>query len=276
MRDAFEVMARIRETPDLSARVVLFAGFLEAEFGYDGFTYGICIDASSLENMFASHILKMRIRHSEWLQQYSDDQLGKRDLAVVHGFLGEGLLLQSRVFRAVDDGRVPDLYCEVPNRARDYYKSGFFLPLRSGGLVCGVGLHSSSMTPERHDEQFARAGHLIVELCRQFHDMASWRDEIAAATGLSAKNLQVLQLRSQGLLDKQIIEITGHRHENSVRQHIERVRKALRTKTEREMLIRAASLGLTAVPEFPDRKLSEIETTARLTAEREGWLRDMV
>ena len=123
------------------------------------------------------------------------------------------------------------------------------------------------MTPS-----FGNMARLSLELCRQFHDMASWRSELVDSLGLTERNLQVLELRSQGLQDKQIIEVTGHRHENSIRQHMDRVQAALYTTTERDALIRAASLGLTAIPGMPDRKLTELEKTARLTAEREGWL----
>lgn len=99
-------------------------------------------------------------------------------------------------------------------------KSGVFLSLRGRGLVGGMGLHCSRLSPEQHDARFVKHGPIVIELCRQFHDMACWRKEIIAATSLSATNLQILQLRAQGLLDKQIIEITGHAHENSVCQHM--------------------------------------------------------
>jgi len=270
--DAIDVMARIRDEADLNRRMTIFSEFLKSEFHYDGFTYGVGFDFSSVESLLSRFLLKESGLDPEWMQQYTVDALGTKDLSVLHVALREGILLQSQVFRAADGGDIPDHFTEVPNRARDYLKSGFFLSLRARGLIGGMGLHASGMTPQEHDARFARHGHIIVELCRQFHDIACWRQEIIAATGLTEANLKILSLRAQGLLDKEIIEITGHAHENSVGQHMERVRQKLSARNDRHMLTLAAGLGLIGQPDLPDRRLRDIERTAKDVAAREGWL----
>lgn len=276
MFDAVEMMARVREEPALDARIRLFSDFLKAEFQYDGFTYGVGFDFSSVQALLSRFLLKESGLSPEWMDHYIADGLATKDLSVLHVTLKDGILLQSQVFRAADGGNIPDHFAEVPNRARDYMKSGFFLSLRARGLVGGMGLHSSTLTPVQHDARFAAHGHIVVELCRQFHDIACWRQEIIATTGLTKTNLQMLQLRAQGLQDKAIIEITGHAHENSVGQHMERVRQKLRAKNERQVLSLAAGLGLIGQPELPDWRLLELERTAQDVAAREGWLGRMV
>lgn len=275
MFEAIQLMARIREEPDLETRLSLFSDFLKAEFHYDGFTYGVGFDFTSMEALLSRFLMKESGLDPEWMDQYATEGLGAKDLTVLHVALREGILLQSQVYRAADGGDIPDHFTEVPNRARDYLKSGFFLSLRARGLVGGMGLHSSTMTPDQHDARFARHGHIVVELCRQFHDIACWRQEIIAATGLTEANLQILSLRAQGLRDKQIIEITGHAHENSVGQHMERVRQKLCAQNERQTLSLAAGLGLIGQPELPDKRLLDLERTAQDVARRAGWLSSM-
>lgn len=276
MFDAIQLMARIREEADLDTRISLFSDFLQAEFHYDGFTYGVGFDFTSMEALLSRFLLKDSGLHPEWMEAYTTDALGAKDLSVLHVALREGILLQSQVFRAADSGDIPDHFSEVPNRARDFLKSGFFLSLRARGLVGGMGLHTSTMTPDQHDARFARHGHIVVELCRQFHDIACWRQEIIAATGLTEANLQILSLRARGLRDKQIIDITGHAHENSVGQHMERVRQKLCAQNERQTLSLAAGLGLIGQPELPDKRLLDLERTAQDVARRAGWLNSMI
>ncbi|MCC5960166.1 MAG: hypothetical protein JJU08_12585 [Rhodobacteraceae bacterium] len=185
MFDAIEVMARVREEPALDARISLFSDFLKAEFQYDGFTYGVGFDISSIEELLSRCLLKESDLSPECMEQYIADGLARKDLSVLHMTLQDGILLQSQVFRAADCGDIPDHFAQVPKRARDYMKSGFFLSLRARGLVGGMGLHSSTMAPDQHDTRFAAHGHIMVELCRQFHDIACWRQEIITATGLN-------------------------------------------------------------------------------------------
>jgi len=272
MFDAIQMMARVRDEPVLDRRIRIFSDFLEAEFHYDGFTYGVGFDFSSVEALLSRFLLKESGLNPEWMGQYTADGLGAKDLSVLHVALREGVLLQSQVFRAADGGDIPDHFAEVPNRARDYMTSGFFLSLRARGLVGGMGLHSSTLTPDQHDARFAAHGHIVVELCRQFHDIASWQQEIIAATGLTEANLQMLQLRAQGLKDTAIIAITGHAHENSVGQHMERVRQKLCAKNERQVLSLAAGLGLIGQAELPDWRLKQLERTGKNLADREGWM----
>ncbi len=271
MFDAIQLMARIRDEAVLDTRISLFAAFLESEFGYDGFTYGVGFDFSSVEALLSRFLLKESGLDPEWMTQYTNDALGAKDLSVLHVALREGVLLQSDVFRAADTAEIPPQFAEVPNRARDYLKSGFFLSLRARGLIGGMGLHSSQMTPDQHDARFARHGHIVVELCRQFHDLACWRQEVIAATGLTEANLKILSLRAQGLLDKEIIEITGHAHENSVGQHMDRVRQKLCARNDRHMLTLAAGLGLIGQPDYPDKRLQDLERTAQQIAQRAEW-----
>lgn len=272
MRDAIEIMAKVRDTPLLDDRIKLFSKFLEAEFKYDGFVYGIGLGTSSLESFMQTFQMKIDGMNDEWLGQYATEGLAAKDLSVLHVALREGVLHQSRIFDAVDQGDIPDHYAEVPNRVRDYTRAGFFLSLRSRGLVGGVGLHSSIMSRDQHDAQFVKSGHLIVELCRQFHDMASWKHDIVAATGLSDMNLKVLELRSQGLLAKQIIQITGQEHENSVAQHMKQVRQKLHAQNDKQAMLLAANLGLIGQMGFSEAALKQLEENARAIAEREGWM----
>ena len=269
-------MARIREEPVLDRRIEIFSDFLKAEFHYDGFTYGVGFDFSSVEALLLRFLSKEAGIDGEWVAQYEADALGQKDLAVLHVMLREGVLLQSQVLRAACSGDLPAHFAEVPKRARDYLKSGFFLSLRARGLVGGMGLHSSSMSLDQHDARFARHGHIVVELCRQFHDIACWQQEVIAATGLTEANLRMLSLRAQGLRDKEIIEITGHAHENSVGQHMERMRKKLHARNERHLLTLAAGLGLIGAPDLPDRQLLDLEAAAQTLARNAGWLRRMV
>jgi DNA-binding CsgD family transcriptional regulator len=272
MFEAVNVMARVREEPALDKRIEIFSDFLKCEFRYDGFTYGVGFDFSSMGALLSRFMLKENGLCPEWMRQYTTEALGAKDLSVLHVALRDGVLLQSRVFRAADDGDIPDHFTEVPNRARDYVKSGFFLSLRGTGPIGGMGLHSSDMTPAEHDARFARHGRIVVELCRQFHDMANWRNEAIAATGLTEANLKVLQLRAQGLADKAIIEITGHAHENSVVQHMERVRRKLNARNERQALRLASGLGLIGTAGSEDWRRSDLDSRARLLAQEKGWL----
>lgn len=276
MREAIELMIRLREIQSLDQKVALFTSFLRDEFQYDGFVYGIALDTSSVDSFLDSFHMKRVGRSNEWHQQYATEDLGKKDLSVLHALQREGVLQQSRVFEKVDQNEIPPFYREVPNRVRDYSKSGFFLSLRARGLPVGMGLHSSVLEPRQHDEQFEDHGEVIVELCRQFHDMACWKQDIVEILGLSETNLQILELRSQGLLAKQIIEITGHEHENSVAQHMQQVRQKLRTKNEKQTMMRAAGLGLTGQMGFLEVSLKHLEENAKNLAKREGWLGEIV
>ena len=161
MRDAVQLMSEIRETPLLSTRMERFGEFLEDEFGYTGFTYGVALDATSLESMLSTFLIKERGMPGEWMAQYQNEMLGLRDPSVVHVFLRDGFLLQSSIFDAVEAGIVPKHFCEVPTRGREFIPSGLFLPLRSGGLVGGMGLHST-LSVEAHDTQFRKHGPLII------------------------------------------------------------------------------------------------------------------
>lgn len=276
MRSAIEVMAKVRETPSLDVRIKLFCKFLEAEFKYDGFVYGIGLDTSSMETLMQTYQMKMDGMNEEWLGQYVAEGLAAKDLSVLHVAFREGIMHQSKIFEAADRGDLPEAFVEVPNRVRDYSKSGFFISLRSRGLMGGVGIHSSIMTPDQHDAQFVKNGHLVVELCRQFHHIACWKQDIIAATGLSEMNLKMLGLRSQGLMAKQIIEITGHDHQNSVSQHISQARKKLHAGNEKLAILRAMSFGLIdASPQF-EMDFSNIEAASKAIAEREGWLGEII
>ena len=139
-----------------------------------------------------------------------------------------------------------------------------------------MGIHCSTLAPDRHDAQFAKYGHIVVELCRQFHDVVSWERDIVAATGLSDTNLEILRLKAMGLLDKQIIERTGHSHENSVAQHMTRVARILNTQNERQTLIRATNLGLLGSHGFPEHDVKFIEATAERVRDQVGWLPKLV
>ena len=119
MWDAVELMRAVREARCLDVAIDLFAQFLEAEFKYDGFTYGIAVDARSIESLFGSFIMKERGMSAEWMHQYTSEQLGQRDLTILHVALREGILLQSRVFKATDQGDIPEHFAEVPIRVRD-------------------------------------------------------------------------------------------------------------------------------------------------------------
>lgn len=272
MWDAIKIMQKLRDLSSLDCRIKLFSRFLEAEFKYDGFVYGIGLDTSSVKTLLHTFQMKTDGMSEEWLEQYALEGLAAKDLSVLHVGFREGVMHQSRIFDAADRGEIPDYFAEVPNRVRDYSKSGFFVSLRSRGVMGGVGIHSSIMSPDKHDAQFVKNGHLVVELCRQFHQMACWKHDVISATGISDMNLKVLALRSQGLTAKQVIEITGHDHQNSVVQHIKQARKKLHAANEMQAIIRARSLGLIDVSEPFAPVLSNVETASRVIAEHEGWL----
>lgn len=105
--------------------------------------------------------------------------------------------------------------------------------------------------------------------------MACWKDDIVKVLGLSETNLKVLELRSQGLLAKQILEVTGHEHENSVAQHMKQVRQKLRTKNDKQTMVLAASLGITGQMGFSVEALQKLEENAKNIADREKWLGDI-
>lgn len=119
-------MIKLREMRSLDQRVSLFSDFLRDEFGYDGFVYGIALDTSSVESFLDSFYMKRVGRSDEWHAQYTAEDLGKKDLSVFHALKREGILQQSRVFEKVDQCEIPSFFREVPNRVRDYSKSGFF------------------------------------------------------------------------------------------------------------------------------------------------------
>ncbi len=94
--------------------------------------------------------------------------------------------------------------------------------------------------------------------------------------GLSEANLQFLQLKSEWLMDKQIIEITGHQHENSVAQHMSRIATKLRTKDDRKTIAKASALDLLRDQHQIGLNIVKIEENGKLVAKQEGRLGEIV
>lgn len=187
---------------------------------------------------------------------YVQENLSQHDLTVERVRGGVGPLLHSQVYGAADQGLVAETYRSVPDKSRDFMKSGFFLPVFSRGVRGGVGLHSEQMEPEIHDARFAANHSLLIELCRQFHDIANWRDAILEVTGLSAKNLEVLGFKANGLRVKEMLERLGNKDPKTVAQHLERSRRLLWASSDQEAILKAAFLGLLDAEEGQPRWVS--------------------
>ncbi|MBE1285684.1 MAG: hypothetical protein GJ676_20400 [Rhodobacteraceae bacterium] len=244
MTEEIRLMARLRDLPTLDQKLDLFAAYLRDEHCYDGFTYGIGLDVSSSEAALRTLFLKERGLPAEWMEIYINEQFGQNDPVALHAFTRQDVLPVSRLFQVADEGRIGPRFRTVLNRYRDFIQSGFVVPLRAGSIVGGMGLHSSTLTPDQHDAHFAQSGWLVEEMCRQFHDMVHWAPEIIAHTGLSDKNLAVLELAASGLQVDQIRHELGYRTVSSVTSHLERSRERLAARSNREMISRAIALGI--------------------------------
>lgn len=244
MNEEILLMSRIRDLPTLDQKFQMFADYLKAEHHYDGVTYGVCLNSQSIQTSLETTIMKVAGMSPEWMGIYIREQLALNDPMVVHAVFYQDLLLNSTVYKASDHDEFAPRFSTLADKMRDFIKSGFVLPMKAGQITGGLGLHSSTLEPEIHDARFAQNHILLTELCHQFHDICHWADEVVAHTGLSAMNLEVLNLKAKGLRVKQILERIDRANPKTVDLHMQRVRKLLHASSDTEAIIKANTFGL--------------------------------
>jgi DNA-binding CsgD family transcriptional regulator len=258
MSEDIRLLAQIRALSTLDQKFTLFADYMQAEHHYDAITYAIALNISSTEQLLKTTIMKERGLPPEWMRQYVNEQLVRKDISVQFVAYKPGPVLQSTLFNACDQGELAPEYREIPTRVRDYMKSGAVVPVQHYNLKGGFGLHSRSMTTDQHDARYANNGWLIETMCQLFHDACRWTDDIIAHTGLSDLNLLVLRLKAQGKGVKEILSVIERKNDKTVENHMRRVRKKLGVAKDSEAIAKASALGLLHGPdELPRDQLGD-------------------
>lgn len=245
MHDFLEVIGKIRDTPEIETQVSLFKDFLEHEFGYCGFTYGMSSNSSSISSLLSNFVLLEQGMDPEWMDIYVNEALHEQDISIRHLKDRQGLLLQSHIFESAEAEKLPEDYRYVAKRVVDFTKSGFFLSFANGEVKSGMGLHSKDPTI-KHDKTFSNETNRdrLLEACRIFHETANWRSHLMAHIGLSKKNLKIIGMLAQGLSHKEINREMGLTGANSVYGHLKTVSAKLGTTTPKETVQRVIDLGL--------------------------------
>lgn len=253
MSEDIRLMAQIEDLPTLDQKFALFVDYLKSEHHYDAVTYVICLDNRSTEHILHSTIMKEHGLQPEWMKQYIDEQLALADISIPMVGTMTSSILQSRIYNAVDQGKIAPRFHAVPNRVRDYVKSGVAVPVFNQNLRGGFGLHSRSMTTDQHDARFAKNGWLIETMCQHFHHASRWADEIITHTQLTDLNLLVLRLKAQGKAVKEILHVIGRNNDKTITHHMNRVCAKLGVKTPAEAIAKASVLGLLDGPDEPSK-----------------------
>lgn len=237
-------MTEITEAPTLDAKYQLFAGFMEAEYGYVGVNYGLFLDTRSLHAIHNNHLSKRSGLPDEWREIYQRNNYAQDDFGMRMGALTRQPILQSSFYRLLDEDELPSNFARVVGGVRNFVSCGVVLPLEGNGIRGIVGLFDPSGDSITHDARFERDRPIIHTLANHLHRCSDWSGEVITQMGLSEMNLQVLRLKAQGLRVKEILHEIQRDNPKTVDNHMQRVRKALGTRNDMETVHRAAKLGL--------------------------------
>jgi len=244
MHAPLDLLTQITEAPTLDAKYQLFAGFMEAEYGYVGVNYGLFLDTRSLHAIHNNHVSKRSGLPDEWREIYQRNNYALDDFGMRMGALAQQPILQSSFYRLLDEDELPQNFARVVDGVRNFVSCGVVLPLEGNGLKGIIGLFDPSGESAKHDARFERDRPVIQTLANHLHLSSDWSNEVIAQMGLSSLNLQVLRLKAQGLRVKEILYEIQRENPKTVDNHMQRVRKALGTRNDMETVHRAAKLGL--------------------------------
>ena len=239
-----DLMVDITDAPTLDAKYKLFAGFMEAEYGYAGVNYGLFLDTRSLHAIHNNHVSMRSGLPDEWREIYRRNNYALDDYGMRMGALTSKPILQSSFYHALDANELPENFARVIGGVRNFVSSGVVLPLQANGMRGIVGLFDPSGDILKHDARFERDRMIIQTLANHLHMCSDWSDDIIAQMGLSEMNLKVLCLKAQGLRVKEILYEIKRDNPKTVDNHMRRVRKALGARNDMETIQRAAKLGL--------------------------------
>lgn len=244
MHAPLDLITQITEASGLDAKYQLFAGFMEAEYGYVGVNYGLFLDTRSLHAIHNNHVSKRTGLPDEWRKIYQRNNYALDDFGMRMGALAHQPILQSSFYRLLDEDELPGNFARVVDGVRNFVSCGVVLPLEGKGLKGIIGLFDPSGDSVKHDARFERDRPVIQALTNHLHLSSDWSGEVIAQMGLSNMNLQVLRLKAQGLRVKEILYEIQRDNPKTVDNHMQRVRKALGTRNDMETVHRAAKLGL--------------------------------
>lgn len=237
-------MKSLRALPTFAAQMDGFAQYLRDRFGYDGLVYAVSFAYRNVDELLATLVMEHRNMDPQWMAEYFTEKMPIDDYSIEHSISGEGPITHQAIRDGIKRGEIDQRFKRVADAGEKYVKSGFFLPLHSGYLRGGMGFHSNTHSPEAHDRMFAQHGERICELAHQFHDMVSWHDTVVAHFGITARNLEVLQLKAQGLTVKEILFRLDRRNPKTVENHMNRLAKILQTRNDSETVLKATRIGL--------------------------------
>lgn len=239
-----DLITQITEAPTLDAKYQLFAGFMEAEYGYVGVNYGLFLDTRSLHAIHNNHVSKRSGLPDEWRDIYQRNNYALDDFGMRMGALTRRPILQSSFYRLLENEELPGNFARVVDGVRNFVSSGVVIPLEANGVKGIVGLFDPSGDIVKHDARFERDRPIIQTLANHLHLCSDWSNDVITQMGLSDLNLQVLRLKAQGLRVKEILFEIQRDNPKTVDNHMLRVRKALGTRNDMETVQRAAKLGL--------------------------------
>lgn len=139
MSEEVRLLFQLYELPTLDQKFDLFYDYMKSEHHYDAITYATALSGQTVEALLKTTIMKERGMPPEWMRQYITEGLAVKDASIQFVAYTPDPILQTTLFKACDEERLPELYREVPRRVRDYTKSGVVLPVEDRSLRAGIG-----------------------------------------------------------------------------------------------------------------------------------------
>ncbi len=169
MYTPFDVITQITEAPTLDAKYQLFAGFMEAEFGYVGVIYALFLDTRTVRAIHNNHLSKRRGLPDERHSIYQRENYALDDYGMLKGTLKSKPILQSSFYRLLDEDELPSNFAKVVGGVRNFVSSGVVLPLAADGVRGIVGLFEPTGDITKHDARFERARAVIQTPANHLH-----------------------------------------------------------------------------------------------------------
>ncbi|WP_144432577.1 hypothetical protein [Shimia marina] len=116
-------MIQITRAPALDARYKVFAGCMEAEYGYYGVSHGQFLDTRPVRAIHNNHRSKRKGLPDEWyiyqLEDYALDDYG-----MLMGPLTTKPIRQSNFYRLLDEDELPSNFAKAVGEVRNFVSSG--------------------------------------------------------------------------------------------------------------------------------------------------------
>lgn len=229
-----------------NSREEIISGLLEeiSLFGYDRFVYGLAID----DRPNFSPYIKLTNVSGGWPEFYLENGLYESDYPLEHCRVETRPLRWVVLDEWVDTGNIEAKYAKTWRLAQEWgLTAGVTIPLPpQGRYLGGVSLIAPADADKfSQDLVYQKYEQEILTILKTFHTSVNKAIVAREYYGLTVREVDVLQLVSEGLLTKNIadkFETSPH----TVEKQIKSARTRLSARTTAEAVTKAALLGLIA------------------------------